>query len=110
MYMKRGFVYLISDVEKNLYKIGVTTGSIENRMKKLQTGNGTELLLVNYYECDYPFKVEKMLHNHFINRKVLSEWFDLTDEEALSFIQVCEDKDNIIKSLMDNPFFVKTLH
>lgn len=110
MYMKRGFVYLISDVEKNLYKIGVTTGSIENRMKKLQTGNGTELLLVNYYECDYPFKVEKMLHNHFSNRKVLSEWFDLTDEEALSFIQVCEDKDNIIKSLMDNPFFAKTLH
>ena len=107
--MKRGSVYLICDVEKNLYKIGVTTGSIENRMKKLQTGNGTELLLVNYYECDYPFKIEKMLHNHFINKKVLNEWFELSDEEALSFIKVCKDKDNIIKCLMDNPFFVKTL-
>lgn len=108
--MKRGIVYLICDVEKNLYKIGVTTGSIENRMKKLQTGNGTELLLVNYYECDYPFKIEKMMHNHFSNKKVLNEWFNLTDEEALSFIKICEDKDNIINSLMDNPFFVKTLH
>lgn len=107
--MKRGNVYLICDVEKNLYKIGVTTGSIEKRMKKLQTGNGTELLLVNHYECDYPFKVEKMLHNHFSNKKVLNEWFELSDEEALSFTKVCEDKDNIIKCLMDNPFFVKTL-
>lgn len=107
--MKRGNVYLICDIEKNLYKIGVTTGSIENRMKKLQTGNGTELLLVNYYPCDYPFKIEKMLHNHFSNRKVLNEWFELTDEEALSFTKVCEDKDKIIKCLMDNPFFAKTL-
>lgn len=108
--MKQGTVYLICDVEKNLYKIGVTTGSIEKRMKKLQTGNGTELLLVNYYNCDYPFKIEKMLHNHFANKKILNEWFELSDEEALSFIKVCEDKDNIIRSLMDNPFFVKTLH
>ena len=107
--MKRGIVYLICDVEKNLYKIGVTTGSIENRMKKLQTGNGTELLLVNQYACDYPFKIEKMLHNHFKNRNTINEWFDLTDEEVLSFNKVCEDKDKIIKVLMDNPFFAKTL-
>lgn len=107
--MKQGLVYLICDVEKNLYKIGVTTGSIENRMKKLQTGNGTELLLVNYYECDYPFKIEKMMHNHFHDKKTLNEWFALSDEEALSFIQICEEKSNIINCLMDNPFFVKTL-
>lgn len=107
--MKQGLVYLICDVDKNLYKIGVTTGSIEKRMKKLQTGNGTELLLVNYYECDYPFKIEKMMHNHFHNKKTLNEWFALSDEEALSFIQICEEKNNIINCLMDNPFFVKTL-
>ena len=108
--MKSGIVYLICDAEKELYKIGVTTGSIEKRMKKLQTGNGTELLLVNYYECEYPFKIEKMMHNHFGNRKVLGEWFDLSDEEALSFVKICEDKNNIINSLMDNPFFLKTLN
>ncbi len=108
--MKRGTVYLICDVEKNLYKIGVTTGSIENRMKKLQTGNGTELLLVNSFDCDYPFRLEKMLHLHFYKQKVLNEWFDLTDGEALSFINICEEKDKLIKTLMDNPFFAKNLH
>lgn len=108
--MKKGCVYLICDVEKNLYKIGVTTGSIENRMKKLQTGNGTELFLVNHYVCDYPFKIEKMLHNHFFKQKVLNEWFDLSDEQVFSFIDVCKQKDKIIQSLAENPFFVKTLY
>ena len=45
---KSGYVYLLCENGDNeLYKIGVTSGSIENRIKKLQTGNGNKLLCVN---------------------------------------------------------------
>ena len=104
---KRGFVYLICDPSTDLFKIGVTTGKIENRIKKLQTGNGTELHLVSYYETEYPFKLEKMLHNHFYNQKELNEWFHLEVDEVLSFNDICENKEKIIMSLLDNPFFNK---
>ena len=102
---KRGFVYLICDPSTDLFKIGMTSGKLENRMKKLQTGNGTELHLVDFYETEYPFKVEKMMHNHFSNKKELNEWFSFDNEDIHSFKEICESKDEVIKSLKDNPFF-----
>ena len=53
MYM--GFVYLIEDVYNNTYKIGVTKGDPQTRMKKLQTGNSCKLELKYLYECEYPY-------------------------------------------------------
>lgn len=102
---KKGFVYLICDSSTDLFKIGVTRGKLENRLKKLQTGNGTELHLVDFYETEYPFKIEKMLHNYFNSKKELNEWFNLTNEDINSFKTICNDKETIIKSLKDNPFF-----
>ena len=43
---------LIQSGQDNTFKIGVTRGSIEKRIKKLQTGNSEEIFLVNYYETD----------------------------------------------------------
>lgn len=102
---RRGFVYLICDPSTDLFKIGVTTGNLENRIKKLQTGNGTELHLVDFHETDHPFKVEKMLHNHFSNKNELNEWFCLDNEDIHSFKEICESKEKIIESLKNNPFF-----
>lgn len=102
---KRGFVYLICDPSTDLFKIGVTNGKLENRMKKLQTGNGTELHLVLSYETEYPFKIEKMLHNHFLNKKELNEWFNLDIDDISTFIELCKNKEEIVKSLLDNPFY-----
>lgn len=104
---KKGFVYLICDPSTDLFKIGVTTGKLENRIKKLQTGNGTELHFVNHYETEYPFKLEKMLHNHFFNKKELNEWFSLDTDDISHFTELCEKKEEIIISLKDNPFYNK---
>jgi hypothetical protein len=104
---KRGFVYLICDPSTDLFKIGLTTGKLENRLKKLQTGNGTELHLVTFHETEYPYKIEKMLHNHFSNKKELNEWFNLDTDDINTFNEICEKKEEIIKSLSDNPFFEK---
>lgn len=104
---KKGFVYLICDPSTDSFKIGVTTGKLENRIKKLQTGNGTELHLVDFYETEHPFKLEKMLHNHFFSKKELNEWFSLDIKDLMSFEEICRQKETIIESLRDNPFYNK---
>lgn len=103
---KSGFVYLISDLEQpNIYKIGVTTGQIEKRMSKLQTGNSSELNICRFFKTDYPFKIENMMHRKYFSKKVKNEWFELSDEEALNFNDDCRRFENIILSLKDNPFY-----
>ena len=105
----KGYVYLICDSANELYKIGVTKGDIQKRMKKLQTGNATELFLVNYHETNYPYRIESMLHNHFKSQNVLNEWFELSKEDILGFTKLCNDMEKRIEALKDNPFFSKNL-
>ena len=86
-----GSVYLLGDSEKEgIFKIGVTRGDIQKRIKKLQTGNGGEIYLVSYYETEYPFLMEKMLHTKFFSDNVLNECFSLTTEEIVRFKDSCE--------------------
>lgn len=104
------YVYLICDSgQDNTFKIGVTRGSIENRIKKLQTGNGEEIFLVNYHETNYPFLIEKMMHQKHYSEKKLNEWFSLDSESVLNFKKECEEFEKTIEALKDNPFFKKNL-
>lgn len=104
-----GYIYLICDPSNDTYKIGVTRSLKSNRIKKLQTGNSTELHIVHIYECKYPFRLETMLHSHYVNDNMLNEWFDLTNEQVQSFKTVCKEKDRILHSILSNPFFAKNL-
>ena len=107
---KRGFVYLLYDQwEERIYKIGVTTGSIEKRIKKLQTGNSGEITMSRYYETDYPFFIERALHLKYESKKVLNEWFSLTDEDAKNFIPDCKKIEERIRIMENNPFFPKNV-
>lgn len=100
------FVYLITDLDSpDTYKIGVTKKSVEDRLSELQTGNSSELSIVNYYETKYPYKIEAMLHRRFKGNNIKNEWFNLSIEEASSFISECKKYEAIIESLKDNPFF-----
>ena len=102
---KGGYIYLICDPSTDLFKIGLTTGTIENRLKKLQTGNGTEMHVVTHHQTKYPYKVEKMLHNRFFAKKELNEWFKLDSDDIKNFNDTCNEIEAIISSLSDNPFF-----
>ena len=104
-----GYVYLLSDDNKQHFKIGVTRGNLENRIKKLQTGNPMKILLIDYYETPYPFRLEKMLHDKFQYKNVLNEWYELTEQEVLDFKKICIEKEEIIKHLKSNYFFNKNL-
>ena len=102
-----GYVYLIADRNNNTYKIGVTKGDPEKRLKKLQTGNSSELKIKYLYEYDYPYRLESMLHKHYKSCNELNEWFAL--ENPNEFPNKCKEFNNIIDSLKDNPFFNKGL-
>ena len=103
------YVYLIGEKENdNKYKIGSTRcKDINKRLKQLQTGNSNELYIKKFHETNFPFKLEKMLHNHFKSSNLIGEWFDLKEDDINDFNAICEQKEKIIESLKNNPFFFK---
>lgn len=104
-----GYVYLICDPSNDRFKIGVTRDLSSNRIKKLQTGNSTELFIRHIYKTEWPFRLESMLHRHFKNKQVLNEWFELEVNDVVRFKEICKTLENTIKVLSDNPFFSKDL-
>lgn len=103
-----GYIYLIGEIgNEKRYKIGSTRcKDINKRLKQLQTGNSEPLYIKESYETDKPFKLEKMLHNHFKSSNLIGEWFELTNDDVKAFKGVCDKLQNIIDSLKDNPFFI----
>ena len=85
----------------------MTKGDPVKRLKKLQTGNPSKLELKYLYECEYPYRLETMLHAHYKSVNELNEWFSL--EKPNEFLNKCAEFNDIIDSLKDNPFFAKNL-
>lgn len=107
---KKGCVYLIEDSCNEVYKIGVTRKSAKARLKQLQTGNPNELKLLEYFECEYPFRLENLLHNKYKLQQAFNEWYYMTKEDINNFIEDCKFYDNMIEVMKDNPYFGKNLH
>ena len=100
-----GYVYLICDPSNDTFKIGVTKKlDIEERVRKLQTGNSTELFIRSYYKCEYPFRLEKLLHTRFHQKRQVGEWFSLDIQDIVKFKEICQELELIINSLKNNPF------
>lgn len=103
---EKGYVYLLGDWERpGVFKIGVTRGSIRRRIKKLQTGNSGEIYIVRYFHTPRPFFVETCLHRHYFGKRVRDEWFELSEDEVLSFVAECERIEDMAEALKENPFF-----
>lgn len=104
-----GYVYLIGELgNEGNYKIGSTNAKdVNKRLKQLQTGNSSQLYIKESYETKHPFKLEKMLHNHFKLYNLIGEWFELQKSDVEAFRSLCEKKEKIISALKDNPFYFK---
>ena len=104
-----GYVYLIGEIgNEGRYKIGSTRAKkVATRLKQLQTGNANELYIKESYETEYPFKIEKMLHNRFKNANIINEWFELSEDDVKDFKGICEECSKVIDSLKENPFYFK---
>lgn len=86
-------IYLIKSISDGCYKIGVSKNP-DKRLKQLQTGNPSELHLLNVYESKIAFKIEKVLHNTFNINKEHGEWFNLSIKDEFYFIDECKKIEN----------------
>jgi Meiotically up-regulated gene 113 len=108
--MSDGYVYLIVEGDQygeEKYKIGITKNSPQERLRKLKTGNSNELDVLKVYRSRNYKKIERILHRKYATQRTLSEneFFYLTDEQVLGFIDSCKEAENIINALRDNPFY-----
>ena len=105
-----GYVYLLLEVDEGgneKYKIGVTKRNIEKRIRELQTGNPNQISILNSYESKNYKKIEQWLHGRYSRKKTLAqnEWFNLTSEEVLGFLDECKKAEATFDLLKSNPFF-----
>ena len=86
------FVYLIGENgNEGSYKIGSTRSKdIRKRLKQLQTGNSNSLFIKSFFETDYPFKVEKMLHARYKNssRYPMKSFFGIREWSSIIIMTV----------------------
>ena len=82
------YVYLIRSEETGCYKIGISKNP-EKRKNALQTGNDSDLVLIESYLSKYPTKVETALQNSYSHTRKRGEWFDLGIEQEVKFIAEC---------------------
>lgn len=85
-------IYLISSDAngKKLYKIGITKRSILERIKEFKTGNASELLIVDSFVSKWARKIEATFHRALKPKKISGEWFDLDEEDILTFKSKCQ--------------------
>jgi len=85
-----GSVYFIQAVNSGLVKIGyVTSGSIESRLKSLQTGSPEKLVLRAAIATRFPVEAELGLHKIFRFARSHGEWFRPVDR--LIALLLCPD-------------------
>lgn len=104
-----GHVYLITDWSSMpiRYKVGITKGDVNKRLKALQTGSSGELVLLNKYSSENYRKIETVLHRGYkpYSTDGGKEWFELPDEKVLKFKEECKTIDENIKLLKENNHF-----
>ena len=77
------------------------------------------LKLIFKYCCNYPYRLETILHRKFSHKQVHNEWYkiplrfimkySLSLDEVHNFEKTCQEVDNIIEVMKDNIFFAKNL-
>lgn len=85
-------VYLIcAEFEgTNLYKIGFTRRTVDERIKELKTGNGSHIYVVDSFKSKWGTKIEATLHRAFKSKGVSGEWFKLDLEDIKTFKETCQ--------------------
>ena len=81
----KGYVYFAKPTKSNFIKIGMSY-DVKERVKSLESNFGAMVLLGFIYDYDYS-KLEKKLHNHFKDKNISGEWFELELTEVLEYLK-----------------------
>lgn len=85
-----GKVYLLKAGE--FYKIGVTQGAIENRVRALQTGSPYPIEIIHVIKAQNPYALEAQLHVDYANKRRQGEWFELDKWDVLKIKNIKRPK------------------
>lgn len=103
----KGLVYLLLSGNE-LYKIGTTKKTPEERIRQLQTGNPFPIKILKSYSSKHYKRIEKFLHNVLKGYKTRDkgEWFHLKEHHIYQFEDMCKKAESSIELLLEvNPFF-----
>lgn len=88
-------LYIIAKTEniQSVYdcKVGVSKNP-SRRLKQLQTGNESKLVILQTFECNYglDYQIETSLKNVFFKKySILNEWYQLPSEAIDTFKELC---------------------
>lgn len=79
-----GCVYFIKEVNTKNTKIG-WAWSAPDRLKNLQCGNSSELILLATEFTQQPWKLEAHLHARYAEYHIRGEWYAIPNSEVLEF-------------------------
>ncbi|BBO74356.1 hypothetical protein DSCW_17730 [Desulfosarcina widdelii] len=83
-----GWIYIIEEMGQHLFKVGYTTTNPHDRLRQLQTGNGSKLDLLSAFTCQYPEDFEREFHKLLEKQaqRMQGEWFALPREQMLDIL------------------------
>lgn len=101
-------VYLVSAELQDtiVYKIGWTRRTPEDRMREFQTGNASNLTLIDTFESKWGTKVESSLKRRFKEKRISGEWFNLSVDDVSQFSQTCEHIHYTLKLLSEENSYI----
>ena len=100
-------VYLLEECgDYPRYKIGVTKGTPEKRVKGLQTGNPNKIIVAKTFPSEFNTMIESKLHRYYQSKRKEGEWFELDSEDVDNFINDCQQIHDVFDMLKKsgNPF------
>ena len=76
-----GHIYVIA-AANGLFKIGLTTTTVEKRLYSLETMSPVPLTLIHSIESDQVRSVERLVHEKFDEKRKRGEWFELSHDDV----------------------------
>lgn len=74
-------VYVMQCVHTDVYKIGISQRP-DLRLRQLESTENVELRLVLSFPMFLAGSAEFLLHKHFRQKRLMGEWFQLTQEDV----------------------------
>lgn len=74
----------------------------KHRLAALQTGNSSPLKLVASYCTEYAYEVEKTMHRKYFHLRQEGEWFYMSIENEVNFLEECRKIEDNIRFLKSN--------
>lgn len=91
--LKQGHVYFLGmkdpteEQKFTHYKIGITDGTVQDRINQLQTGNPFEIVEYDSFHSQAAQLIERQLHKQWAQERVRLEWFKLSKDQLETIIQ-----------------------